>query len=107
MDYELRIVVEKVAVNSQEVIKCDTITSYALQRPTSNGELGLRHEEQISLLGKIQTVLLAEQSVLLDHDPHVCPVCGNPLKKNGYKASDFHAVFSDHTIYMQTLSATA
>jgi len=102
MDYELRIVVEKVAVNSQEVIKCDTITSYALQRPTSNGELGLRHEEQISLLGKIQTVLLAEQSVLLDHDPHVCPVCGNPLKKSGYKASDFHAVFSDHTIYMQT-----
>ncbi len=35
MDYELRIVIEKVAVSSQEVIKRDTITSYALQRPTS------------------------------------------------------------------------
>jgi hypothetical protein len=30
MDYELRIVVEKVAVSSQEVVKRDTITSYAL-----------------------------------------------------------------------------
>jgi hypothetical protein len=35
MDYELRIVVEKVAVSSQEVVKRDTIISYALQCPTS------------------------------------------------------------------------
>ena len=48
MDYELRIVVEKVAIRSQEVIKRDTITSYALQCPTSIGELGLRHTEQIT-----------------------------------------------------------
>jgi hypothetical protein len=31
MDYELRIVVEKVASSSQQVVKRDTITSYALQ----------------------------------------------------------------------------
>jgi hypothetical protein len=101
MDYELCIVVEKVAVSSQKVIKRDTITSYALQRPTSIIELGLRHAEQISLLENVQNILLKEQSVLLDYDPHVCPACGNPLKKNGYKASDFHAVFSDHTVHMQ------
>ena len=35
MDYELRIVVENVAISSQEVIKRDTITSYAMQCPTS------------------------------------------------------------------------
>ena len=58
MDYELRIVVEKVAVHSQEVIKRDTLTSYALQRPTSILELGLRHAEQISLLEKVQNILL-------------------------------------------------
>ena len=40
MDYALRIVVEKVAIRSQEVIKRDTITSYALQCPTSMVELG-------------------------------------------------------------------
>ena len=48
MDYELRIVVEKVAVHSQEVIKRDTITSYALQRPTSIGDLGLRASIMVS-----------------------------------------------------------
>ena len=98
MDYELRIVVEKVAIHSQEVIKRDTLTSYALQRPTSIEELGLRHAEQIALLAKIQTVLLAEQSLLIAHETPVCPTCGNILKKNGYKASNFHAVFSDHTV---------
>jgi hypothetical protein len=65
MDYELRIVVEKVAVSSQEVVKRDTITSYAIQCPTSILGLGLRHGEQISLLEKIQDRLLTEQSVLM------------------------------------------
>jgi len=82
MDFELRIVVEKVAVSSQEVVKRDTISSYALQRPTSILELGLRHGEQIALLEKIQDRLLTEQSVLIDHERHGCPHCGNPLKKN-------------------------
>jgi hypothetical protein len=63
MDYELRIVVEKVAVSSQEAIKRDTITSYALQRPTSIGELGLRHVEQISLLENVQNILLLDDQV--------------------------------------------
>jgi hypothetical protein len=33
MDYALRIVVEKVAISRQEVIKRDTITSYDMQCP--------------------------------------------------------------------------
>ena len=56
MDYELRIIVEKVAVSSQEVIKRDTITSYALQCPTTIVELGLRHAEQGSVL-KVEMVV--------------------------------------------------
>src|SRR6266446_9929373 len=63
MDYELRIVVEKVAVSSEEVVQRDTIASYALQCPTSILGLGLRHGEQISLLEKIQDILLTEQSI--------------------------------------------
>ena len=41
MDYALRIVVEKVAISSQEVVKRDTVQSYAMQCPTSIAELGL------------------------------------------------------------------
>jgi hypothetical protein len=101
MDYELRIIVEKVAISSQEVIKRDTITSYALQCPTSIVELGLRHAEQIALLEKVQNIVLAEQSRLLDPGMPVCPTCGNTLKKNGYKASKFHALLSDHIVRIQ------
>jgi hypothetical protein len=101
MDYELRIVVEKVASSSQEVMKRDTITSYALQCPTSIIELGLRHAEQIALLKKVQNIILEEQSRLLDAGMPVCPTCGHTLKKNGYKTSHFHAVFSDHTVSIQ------
>ena len=79
MDYELRIIVEKVAVSSQEVIKRDTITSYALQCPTTIVELGLRHAEQIALLEKIQNRVLAEQSRLLAPGMPGCPTCGNTL----------------------------
>jgi hypothetical protein len=56
MDYAIHIVVEKVALSSQEVIKRDTITSYDIQCPTSIGELGLGHTDQIALLEKIQNI---------------------------------------------------
>ena len=101
MDYELRIVVEKVASSSQKVMKRDTITGYVLQCPTSIVELGLRHAEQIALLKKVQNIILEEQSRLLDPGMPVCPTCGHTLKKNGYKTSNFHAIFSDHTVRIQ------
>jgi hypothetical protein len=101
MDYAIHIVVEKVAISSQEVIKRDTITSYDIQCPTSIGELGLCHTEQIALLEKVQNILLAEQSLLLAPGMPSCPTCGNALKKNGYKTSNFHAIFSDHTVRIQ------
>ena len=72
-------------VSSQEVIKRDTITSYALQCPTSIVELGLRHAEQIALLEKVQNIVLAEQALLLAPGMSGCPTCGNTLKKNGDK----------------------
>jgi hypothetical protein len=78
MDYELRIVVEKVAVSSQEVVQRDTITSYALQCPTSIVELGLRHGEQIALLAKIQDLFLTEQSVLNEDSPQLAAGYQNP-----------------------------
>ena len=94
MDYAIHIVVAKVAISSQEVIKRDTITSYDIQCPTSIGELGLCRTEQIALLEKVQNIVLAEQSLLLAPGMPRCPPCGNALKKNGYTPSNFHAVFS-------------
>lgn len=74
MDYELRIVVEKVAVGSQEVVKRNAIKIYDIQCPKSIIDLGLRHSEQIFLLSKVQNILLAEQSILINSKTDVCPI---------------------------------
>ena len=101
MDYELRIVVEKVSVASQEVVKRDTVKIYDITQPKSILDLGLRHAEQIALLGKVQNSLLAEQTVLIDLGHDACPRCGEKLRKNGFMNSQFHAVFSDHKLRIQ------
>ena len=66
MDYEFRVVVEKVSVIEKKVVKRDTVATYDIQPPTSILELGLRHEQQIALLSQVQNALLAEQSPLID-----------------------------------------
>jgi hypothetical protein len=62
-EYELRVVVEKVSVSFQEVVKRDTLKVYDVKPPALILEFGLGHEEQISLLGKVQNSMLAEQSI--------------------------------------------
>ncbi len=73
MEYELRIIVEKVSVSNQEVVRRDTIKTYDVERPESILDLGLRHAEQISLLEKVQNAVLAKQASLLDSGNKVCP----------------------------------
>jgi len=101
VEYELRVVVEKVSVSSQEVVKRDTLKVYNVKAPASILELGLRHEEQISLLGRVQNSILAEQSKLIDPGHDVCPKCSEKLSKLGFTKSNFHAVFSDHKVGIQ------
>ena len=101
MDYEFRVVVEKVSVASQAVVKRDIVKIYDIRPPKSILDLGLRHEEQISLLTKVQNALLAEQSALIDLGYVTCPNCGKKLKKNGFMSSNFHAVFSNHKLHIQ------
>lgn len=83
------------------MVKRDTIKVYDIKRPESILDLGLRHPEQISLLEKTQNALLAEQAVLINLGYASCPNCGQKIKKNGYTQSQFHAVFSDHTLRVQ------
>lgn len=66
IDYEFRVEFEKVSVSNQKVIKPDTIKIYNIKKPETILDLGLRHQEQISLLSKLQNAFLAEQSPLID-----------------------------------------
>lgn len=97
----ITVVVEKVFVSSQEVVKRETLKVYDVKAPASILELGLRHEEQLSLLEKVQNSVLAAQSKLIDPSYDVCPKCGQNLLKRGYTQSKFHAVFTDHKVGIQ------
>ena len=101
MEFELRIVAEKVAISTQEVVERNTLKVYDVEAPQSIIELGLRHTEQISLLSKVQNSVLAEQSKLIRKDQKTCPKCGGKLSRNGTTKSKFHAVFSDHQLTIQ------
>lgn len=98
MEYELRIIVEKVSVSTQDVVKRDTLKVYDIKAPQSIVDVGLRHAEQISLIEKVQNSLIAQQAALIEADPKICPNCGQKLKKNGTHPSSFHSVFSDHKL---------
>lgn len=101
MEYALRVIVETVAVNSQEVVKRETIKTHAITTPASMIDSGLRHAERVSLLEKMPPVLLAVQAVRIDVDYKRCPSCAQTIKKNRYAHSQFHAAFSDHQIRLQ------
>jgi len=64
-------------------------------------DLGLRHEEQIELLQKVQDQILALQSPQICTNIKHCPECGTKLTKSGYKKSEFNAVFTDHKVAVQ------
>lgn len=93
-------------MSSQEVVKRDTLKVYDVKAPESILELGLRHEEQISLLEKVQNSLLSAQSKLIDTGYNVCPKCHQKLIKKGYSQSQFHAVFTDHKVGIQKHKCT-
>jgi len=75
-----------------------------VKAPASILELGLRHEEQISVR-KVQNSVLAAQSKLIDTGYDVCPKCGDKLNKTGHAKSNFHAVFTDHQVGYRNINA--
>lgn len=89
------------SVSSQKVSQRDTLKAYDITALSSILGLGLRHEAQISLSGKVQNSLLAAQAKLIDPGYDVCPKCGYKLTKMGYQLSNFHAVFTDHKVRIQ------
>jgi len=93
-DYELRIVVEKVAISSQEVIKRDH--DHQLRSAVSHiiVELGLRHAETDSPAGASTKQRISRTISLACPGNAWLPHLRDPLKKNGYKTSSFHAVFT-------------
>jgi len=102
MECKLRIVIEKVDLKTNKVIDRSTIDSFEIHKPEKIIDVGLRHKTQIDLLKRIQQKVVDEQYAVIEEGQNKkCPQCKVLLNKNGYKQSDFHAVFSDHKIKIQ------
>lgn len=97
-NHKLRIIVEKVNIETDKVVTRNTISSVDITPPKNILGFGLRHTEQINILQSIQDSLLSEQAVFLKEDHECCPKCKSKLWSNGNKSSEFHAIFTDHTI---------
>lgn len=82
-------------------IKKITIETGQVKTVKSLLDLGLRHEEQIRILKKIQDEIIALQSPQLATQLGSCIQCGGKMIKAGYNQSDFHAVFTDHKVKTQ------
>jgi hypothetical protein len=77
------------------------ITEGKIKNIQSLLDLGLRHEDQIRIIKKIQDEIIALQSPQLATHLASCIRCGGKMVRSGYNQSDFHAVFTDHKVKTQ------
>jgi len=78
---------------SSSIIKCGSV-----DRPIDIFSVGLSHKEQIELIQTSQDLLIQEQFQLEPVDDY-CPNCpSSNLVKYGKRRSQYHDVFTDHTV---------
>lgn len=100
--YAFRLVVEKIDLeNNNSTVARDELSTIAIKKPSDILEFGLRHNEQIEFIKKLQDKILSEQTVFMKTTIDKCPDCGSKLSSSGSHASKFHAVFTDHDINLQ------
>lgn len=93
--------------NNESEVTEDIIFEGTASAPTDCHDFGIRHKDQIELISRAQSKILALQSSEI---PLVqqCSACGSDqLRKIGTKASWFHDVFSDHKVRMQCMECKA
>lgn len=100
METAIRITVEHYNTSNNTVLSRKTINEQPVIKPTDMADLGYRHIEQIQILTALQDFKLDHQSNLLNADG-ICPKCNNKTTKFGMRKSKFHAVLTDHEVYIQ------
>lgn len=103
MAVRFQILVECIDEESKEVVERKMIHDKLVEPIQTIMELGFRHNEQINILQKIQDSLLENQSNFLQENIDQCPECGNNLQRHGFKKSEFHSVFTDHSVGVRRL----
>jgi hypothetical protein len=103
MSDKYRIVVELYSDSNPDLVERKILEDKEIKPVNNIYDLGLRHTEQISIVGNIQQEVLNCQSKFLREDIKFCPKCGSKVIKHGYDNSKFHSVFTDHVVKTQRL----
>lgn len=98
----IKIIAQHYDISTGEVLESQEILNDELHSPNHLKDLGYLHLEQIDLLSKCQDFKISRQIKLVNNS-NACPICGSKTVKMGKYTSDFHAIFSDHTVEIQRI----
>ena len=101
MQMGIRFVAELYDIQNGNVIESKILRADTIKCPTTLKEFGYLHDEQIQLLHTIQDFKLHYETKLINEEA-VCPECGRKTSPRGTRQSNFHAVFTDHKINIQS-----
>jgi len=91
--------------DSGNVVEENLLYEKLINFAKSIDDFGLRHLEQINLIGKSQDTFIKHQAKLFSDDDS-CPNCGRKLTNRGVYYSDFHDVLTDHSVGIKRLTCT-
>jgi len=97
MALKQRIISEIYNDQTGEILNQEIIEDKVIEPPKKIEDLGYDHQQQMTLLQRIQDSFLGAQSNIYDL-PNRCEACGSEMRNYGSDASKFNSVFSDHKI---------
>ena len=101
MTKAIRIRVEHYDITSGIILSTQIIDDQEVVKPLAISDLGYRHKEQINILLLLQNFKLNNQTCLLNNGDDKCPKCASKTYKYGVRKSKFHAVLTDHEVFIQ------
>lgn len=101
METSIKIIAQEIDSKTGDILHQHVVFEKSALLPKKINDLGFTHKEQIEILRQSQEALLHSQQRIINSHAGMCPKCGQKTKKRGKFDSDFHSVFSDHTITLQ------
>lgn len=102
MSTAVRIIAQHYNKETGGILEERQIRDDDVAKPDYLKDLGYLHMEQMDLIAKCQEFKISHQIKLVNHTK-ICPICKSKAVKLGVYSSEFHAMYSDHTVTIQRL----
>ena len=102
MSTGIRIIAQHYDVKTGALLEEIEIRDDEMRKAGILKDLGYLHMEQIDIMTKCQDFRVSKQ-IKLTNDTKECPISGAKTQKHWIYSSEFHSIFSDHTVEIQRL----